>query len=130
MDSFSKPQLRLWARMINCGTHDDYSEPPRVPLITGTAPKRRKTDSSTEVSDAVTDAARAVAKAFSPPPPNPPSAGISGPIGVSPGKTVELRSKNLEQLRYIQQLYEDNILSTTEYEEQKCIILSAIRKLQ
>ena len=24
VDKYSKPQLRLWAQMINCGTHDDY----------------------------------------------------------------------------------------------------------
>ena len=34
-DSYTVPQLRLWARMINCGTYDDYNEPPKVPLITG-----------------------------------------------------------------------------------------------
>ena len=39
-------------------------------------------------------------------------------VGVSPGKAVELHMKNFEQLRYLQQLYEDSIL-TTEFEEQK-----------
>ena len=92
-DIYKKPQLKLWARMIVCGTHDDYSEPPRVPLITGTAPKRQKTD----LSDAFTDAARAVAKAFSPP-----INSNSVSVGISPGKTVELRSKNLQQLRDLQ----------------------------
>ena len=38
---------------------------------------------------------------------------------VSPGKAVELRMKNFEQLRYLQQLFEDGILSDTEYTEQK-----------
>lgn len=122
-DAYSKPQLKLWARMIHCGTHDDYSEPPRVPLITGTAPKRQKTD----LSDVFTDAAKAVAKAFSPP--GTPKSNMSVPIGISPGKAVELRSKNLEQLRYVQQLYEDNILSTEEFAEQKRMILEALRKL-
>ena len=132
MDRYSKPQLKLWARMISCGTHDDYNEPPRVPLITGTAPKRQKTEN---MSDAFTDAARAVARAFSPPPSSSPILGtnasnISVPVGISPGKSVELRSKNLEQLRYVQQLFEDNILSATEYKEQKDMILDAIRKLK
>ena len=27
-DSYSGPQLRLWARMIVSGTHDDKEEPP------------------------------------------------------------------------------------------------------
>ena len=48
---------------------------------------------------------------------------------VSPGKAVELRMKNFEQLRYLQQLFEDGILSDTEYTEQKRSILSFLRKL-
>ena len=119
-DIYKKPQLKLWARMIVCGTHDDYSEPPRVPLITGTAPKRQKTD----LSDAFTDAARAVAKAFSPP-----INSNSVSVGISPGKTVELRSKNLQQLRDLQQLYDDRILSAAEFAEQKSMVLEALRKL-
>ena len=118
-DSYSKPQLKLWARMINCGT------PPRVPLITGNTPKCHKPD----LSETFRDAAVAVARAFSPPPPSTTVAtttAVPTYIGVSPGKSVELHSKNLEQLRYVQQLYEDNILS---HEEQKKMILESIRKL-
>ena len=48
---------------------------------------------------------------------------------VSPGKAVELRMKNFEQLPYLQQLFEDGILSDTEYTEQKRSILSFLRKL-
>ena len=50
--------------MIQCGTHDDYDDPPCVPMITGILPKRPKKDS---ITDALTAAATAVAKAFSPP---------------------------------------------------------------
>ena len=39
--------------------------------------------------------------------------------GVSPGRAVDLRMKNFQQLRYLQQLYEDNILDEKEYFEQK-----------
>ena len=39
--------------------------------------------------------------------------------GVSPGKAVHLPMKNYEQLRYLQQLYEDGILDQKEYAEQK-----------
>ena len=49
-------------------------------------------------------------------------------VGVSPGRSVELRMKNFEQLRYLQHLYDDGIL-TAEYEEQKGKILSSLRKL-
>ena len=37
--------------------------------------------------------------------------------------------KNLQQLRYIQQLFEDKILSEDEFLEQKRSILDAIRKI-
>ncbi len=37
--------------------------------------------------------------------------------------------KNFEQLRYLQQLYDDGILSQAEYTEQKRSILCALRML-
>jgi len=130
-DVYDKPQLKLWARMLHCGSHTDYDTPPRVPLITGTAPKRRKSDFSETFRNI---AAEAVARAISPPPAATATTGDNGnttsiEAGISPGKTVELHSKNLQQLRFIQQLYEDNILSAEEFAEQKGMILQAIRKL-
>ena len=50
-------------------------------------------------------------------------------IAISPGKSVDLRMKNLQQLRFIQQLFDDNILSQDEFLEQKKSILEALRKL-
>ena len=38
--------------------------------------------------------------------------------------------KNFEQLRYLQQLYEDQILDEKEYIEQKRSILLSLRKLK
>ena len=52
----------------------------------------------------------------------------TGP-GVSPGRAVDLKMKNYQQLRYLQQLYEDNILNEDEYTEQKISILAALRNL-
>ena len=49
--------------------------------------------------------------------------------GISPGKIIELRMKNLEQLQYLQNLFEDDILDEKEYSEQKNNILSSLRKL-
>jgi hypothetical protein len=42
---------------------------------------------------------------------------------------VELRIKNYEQLRYLQQLYNDGILTAEEYHEHKQLIITSIRKL-
>lgn len=128
-DSYTMPQLRLWARMINCGTHASYESPPSLPPISGMQPKKTRKDSLTEV---FADAASAFSKAMQPPghssdssPPKvpPPCAGIS------PGKAVDLRSKNLQQLRSIQQLLEDKILTQEEYMEQKEIVLASLRKI-
>ena len=49
--------------------------------------------------------------------------------GMSPSKVVDLRMKNFEQLRYLQQLYEDNILNENEYSEQKNKILATLRNI-
>ena len=35
----SGPQLKLWARMITAKTHDDFDNPPKVPMITGVEKK-------------------------------------------------------------------------------------------
>ena len=128
-DTYETPQLRLWARMIQCGTHDDYDDPPRVPMITGILPKRKES-----ITDALTAAATAVAKAFSPPSTSQVASASSqmpctSTVGMSPGKSIELRMKNLQQLRYVQELYEENILSEPEFIEQKQMILDSLQKL-
>ena len=96
---------------------------------------QRKTET---LAESITNAAVAITKAFSPPTStaqqpeqsqqvplnlNPPS------VVMSPGKSVELRMKNFQQLRFLQQLFEDNILSETEFLEQKRNILDSLRKL-
>ena len=43
---------------------------------------------------------------------------------VSLGQSVELRMKNYEQLRYLQELYDDRILTAEEYQEQKQLIIT------
>ena len=114
---YTSPQLKLWARMLHCRTHDNYDDPPRVPMITGTLPKQPKKDSFTQV---LTGAAEAVVQALSPR-----SISVhettssSGSSGISPGKSTELRMQNLQQLRLLQQLHDERILSDSELAEQK-----------
>ena len=132
-DKFDNPKLRLWARMISSNLHDNMEEPPDIPAFSGAPPKRPRKESMT---DAITGAAIAFAKTFndngksnaqqsldSVPVQASPSA------GVSPAKAVELRGKNFQQLRSLQQLYDDGILDDKEYSEQKQNILTALRKL-
>ena len=140
-DAWDTPHLRLWARMICSGCHDDYDNVPAIPAFSSTLPKKQRKDT---LSEALTGAAVAFAKAVSGGTPDKgvgqsvPSqetpahiAGTSNTImpGVSPGKAVDLRMKNYEQLRYLQQLYEDGILDQKEFMEQKQDILHFLKKL-
>ena len=115
-DSYSGPQLRLWARMIVSGTHDDMEEPPRVPMIRGLVPKRQKQET---LSDALAGAATAFVNAFRPTPTTSVSNTPVSSMGISPGKTADIRMKNLQQLCFLQQLMEDRIISEQEFLEQK-----------
>ena len=115
---YDNPRLRLWSRMIVSGIHDDLDNPPIVPAFSLSEPKRRRKES---LSETLTGAKENEAHQTT-----------QGPsdVGLSPGKAIELRMKNFEQLRYLQQLYEDQILDEKEYIEQKKSILLSLRKLK
>ena len=102
--------------MLHCDTHDSYDKPPAIPMFSGSQPKKRK-----ELS--VENGFVVLSKSAMSPLSVQNSSDISG-VGVSPGKSVDLRMKNLEQLRYIQNLLDDNILSNEEFIEQKAAILN------
>ena len=120
---YTTPQYRLWARMHAAGIHDSMEDPPDIPAFSSNPPKRKRKDSLTE---SLTGAAIAFANTF-----RNSSEGTldTTVVGISPRKTVELRMKNYEQLRYLQQLFEDKILCESEYREQKESILKALRNL-
>ena len=50
-------------------------------------------------------------------------------VGMSPLKAAGLSMKHLEQLRYLQQLMEDGVISEEEFIEQKKIVLETLRKI-
>ena len=125
---FDTPKLRLWARTICGNLHDDMDNPPDLPAFRGSSQTPKKVQRES-LSDALTGAAVAFAHAFKSQNTSETSQPPVTAVGVSPGKAVELHMKNFEQLRYLQQLYEDGILTTKEFEEQKEKILSSLRKL-
>jgi len=127
-EKYTLPQLRLWARMISSSIHNDMDNPPDIPAFRGSCKRPRKET----FIEAIADAAVTIKKAFSTndPPSSGASHGVTGvTAGISPGKTVELRMKNLEQLRYLQHLFDDGILNEKEFAEQKNSVLSSLRKL-
>ena len=137
-----KTKIRLWARMISGGLHDDYEKPPDIPAFHRPLKRPRKDNN---LSDALCGAATAVCRALSPGPSSagPSSAGSSSagssssgssgshmmPFSVSPTRAVNLRMKSYEQLRYSKQLFDDGIIGDKEYKEQKEHVMTTLRKL-
>ena len=129
--NYDIPRLRLWSRMICANIHEDTDNPPNIPAFS-TMPSKKPRKNT--FADAIEGAAVAFANAVSH---KDDSSGKKGHVccgdspgpAVSPGKTVELRMKHFEQLRFLQSLFEDKILTDNEYQEQKDNILLSLRKL-
>ena len=81
------------------------------------------------MSEALTQAALAISNAFSPRPTFP-STSSSQPMGSSPAKVVESRSKCYKQLSDLNQLKASGIISEVEYAEEKESVMSVLRKLR
>ena len=58
-DSWDTPHLKVWARCIVSGIHDDYDNPPESPAFSSSAPKRARKES---LSEAIGGAAVAIVK--------------------------------------------------------------------
>ena len=131
-NEYDTPKLRLWSRMICSGIHDDFDTPPDIPAFSGAISKRPRKES---LSDALSGAAVAFAKSLkdvnTSNTPRSPLRAIanSSTAQVSPSKAVELRMKNLEQLRYLQKLFDDGILNEEQHGKLKQDILSSLDKL-
>ncbi len=116
------PKLRLWARSICGNLHDDLDTPPDLPPFCKQVPKKARRESLTEALSGAAVTLANVFKGDSVPVQNP----TAPSPGISPGRTIELRMKNYEQLRYLKQLIDDGILTENEYEEQKDNILISL----
>lgn len=126
---YTAPQYRLWAKFIQSKRHDSYDKPPKVGLITGEPDTRQHTRKDSTVSEAMVGAANALAKALNN---SPKSRSISKPTssqGISPNSHANLRRKHLEDMKMLHSMYEDGVLTTDEYQEQKENILKSLREL-
>ena len=47
------PKIRLWAKLIQSGHHEDYVTPPNIPLITGKVSGKSKKSATEGVADVV-----------------------------------------------------------------------------
>ena len=115
--------------MVASNLHDDYETPPTIPAFMSTPRKPRSPSLSTVIGGAAAAFAKALGENSQQDREGSGSV-LGGPsVSVSPGKAVDLRMKNYEQLRYIQQLFDDGILTEAEYIEQKQDILASLKRL-
>ena len=132
-DNYTPAQLRLWANMLQIGTHKDYSTPPDVPMFGGG--KKRNEKSRSEVVDALSGIAEGIVRALKPDSgTHSPSASVGSStatagVGVSPGKQVQLRGQLITQLRQLHELLESGAITVAEYSSQKASILEKLHSL-
>ena len=117
-ENFSTHQLNLWARMIVNKIHFSYDDPPpKNPLITGSNVPKPTPMKDTQLTEAILGAATAFTKAVAP------AAPISLPNATdqiySQERKADIRLKNFEQLKCLQQLFKDNVLTEEEFKQQK-----------
>ena len=113
-DKYSYGECRVWARMIKNRQWKDKKRPPNIPMIRGKAGQKGKT----EIADTLATAAVAIIKALQP--------GSSDNLllchvlilqmGCHRAKKVQLRSQYLKQLKKIQNLRDENVLSAEEFQ--------------
>ena len=137
--------------MIQNGIHTSKDSPPQVPMITGGIPGNKKKKAPEEsgkntVEQTIISTATAIAKVLNSPsqitqsphiqqtvgPQVSPSQNQPCPdrtIGLSPGRAVEIRGKCFQQLATLKKLFEDDVLTEQELQEQKSDILGTLRKL-
>ena len=127
-------RLRFWAKLISWGRYDDYDNVPPIPLLQDGSSSSKKNKKS-NLSDALVDAAMAFAQSCrsshvtsESPKRATISTGISSKL--SPMKYAQLRRSSLEDLKTLKSLYEENIISVSEFADEKERIFSTLKSLQ
>ena len=128
LEKYETSKLRLWARMIVGGLHDNTDEPPDLPAFQSGEAKKKK-GSTVDAIGGVMDAIARIVEQKTPQDQVSPPVNSGIPVdGVSPAKAADLRMKNVEQLCYLRGLFDDGIISKQELVEQKRIVLDALKK--
>ena len=126
-DKYSYAQLKMWARMIESQQWNSKENPPpdSVPMICGSFSKEKRKDDTAGI---ITEAAVAFAHALR----GSPVAAVNTPpcTGISPGKKAQLSQQYLQQLKTIQNLHDDGILTDEEFGDEKIRVMANLRSLK
>lgn len=122
---YSQLQYRLWAEMFINETHKSLDDVPPYPMF-GQERKQRASSASGQLNEALTGLANSIAVALAP---NQVEQRASSNTSSST-KTAQLRSKYMEQLADLVKLRDIGALTPDEYEEERKVIVSSMRKLK
>ena len=121
---YTPMQYRIWAEMVHGGLHSSMEEPPTSTMFVrcgkGTKSKRQSGLDNT-LSQAITQLASAL---------SPQSSRVSTPIGTSPAKLIDSRSKCYKQLVDLNNLKLSGILDDEEYTQERQTIMKMLMKLK
>lgn len=123
-EKYTPFQYKLWAEMLVIGTHHSFSEPPSSSMFD--SDKKRSSCSNADVNTMVT-AMNTLSQAL-----------VLKEVSVhenkdslsSPMKKAQLRGTYMKQLNELRQLYDNQILSKDEYEEQRLELIVLLRELR
>ena len=124
--SYTMMQLRIWAEMYIGGYHKSLDDPPTTSMFSraGNSDCQKKKTSQESVVETVTQVAKQISSALSPPPHS-----TSSSAGTSPARAIESRSKCYKQLIDLKNLSVSGILSGEEYQAEKDAIMNSLKKL-
>ena len=122
-------QYRLWAEMLDVGTHESFDDPPSVPMFTGNRVSSKKVSVADAMSD-LTSAISSVIAIRSPGPTANASATVNNAFESNADKKAQLRSQYLQQLKELHGLFQIGALDADEMADLKKDILKELKNLK
>jgi len=112
--------------MIVNKQHEDFDEPPNIPIITGGIERPKMNNDA--ISEVLCNAAVAITQALTLSKSNPSTSQKASSIRVSPSSKATLTNNYISQLKSLQELREMGVLSDEEFMEQKRFALCSLGK--
>ena len=119
-DKYTPFQLKLWAEMLTYGTHNSFEEPLNAAMFNRDK-KGVSSNGESAVASGMMTAVSSMCQALRP-------KDVQETLS-SPMKKAQLRGMYMKQLNELRQLYDSDVLSKEEYEEQRSDLVKLLSKL-
>ena len=131
-DKYTKIQYKLWAEALDVKRHSSKESPPAGPMW-GTKNTKSQKATVDSMATAFTEMANSVASAFSRPTSPKPvlekPVPTKEPIGISPGRKVDLQEKLLRQIDLVHKMFEKGAVTSEQFEKRRESLLLQLDKL-